>query len=282
MRSMVSSAIVPCTSDIGAGAMSSTASPTRETRCGRHVQLAARAVARADEPVLPILGATRDRRRDAVGLGAARRLERDLAPPAEELAVGEVGRALDLGARPCGPARTTRSRRWCGTAARRRRRRARRARSPDRVAPTRACRRAAARRARCRCCRRVAERSSASASFAVPSRALTPRTARACMPVTMTFVDLVGRELGRLQRRVPRLLDERAVLHFAEALFPRARTGRARRAPALDELLGRARAAEVLGDDRAVGVVADEQRARAVAGGRLRRRSSAVRRACRR
>ncbi len=82
-------------------------------------------------------------------------------------------------------------------------------------------------------------------------------------------LDLVGGEVGRLQRRVPGLLDERAVLDLAEALFPRPRTRRARSAPPLEELLGRARAAEVFGDDGAVGVVTDEQRARAVAGGRF-------------
>ena len=95
------------------------------------------------------------------------------------------------------------------------------------------------------------------------------RTARACMPVTIEPVDLVGGELGLLQRGVPRLLDERRVLHLAEALFPRARAAGAGCPPALDELLGGGRAAEVLGDHRAVGVGADEDRGRAVAALRL-------------
>ena len=94
-------------------------------------------------------------------------------------------------------------------------------------------------------------------------------------------VDLIGRELGGLQCAVPRLLGERRVLHLAEALFPRARTIGAGRAPALDELLGRARGAEVLGDDR---TVRHRTRPRPRPRRRrpaTRRRSSGGRRACR-
>ena len=80
---------------------------------------------------------------------------------------------------------------------------------------------------------------------------------------------LVGGELGRLECRVPRLLDEWAVLDLAEAFLPLARTGRARSAPPLDELFGRARGAEVLRDHGAVGIVADEEGGPAVAGRRL-------------
>ena len=64
--------------------------------CRRQVQLAALVVTRADERVLPLLAAARHRRRDALGLGPAGRLERDAAAPREELAVGERAAVGDL------------------------------------------------------------------------------------------------------------------------------------------------------------------------------------------
>ena len=97
----------------------------------------------------------------------------------------------------------------------------------------------------------VIARSSTIAPSQAPSRFVSARTARACRPVTTTRSTCVGRQLGGLQRRVPRLLPERDVLRLAEALLPDLRAPIARRAPAVDELLGRRAAAEVLGDHRA-------------------------------
>ena len=79
-------------------------------------------------------------------------------------------------------------------------------------------------------------------------------------------VHLAGRKLGRLQCRVPRLVDQRRVLDLAETFFPLARARRPRRTPTFDEFFGRARGAEEFGNDGAVGVVAHENRRAAVTG----------------
>ena len=78
MRSIVSSAIVPCTSAIGAGSMSSIASPT--ARRAPAAGAARRSSGRANRRTPYFQSSVRpdDRRRDAVGFGAARRL--DLSP----------------------------------------------------------------------------------------------------------------------------------------------------------------------------------------------------------
>ena len=92
----------------------------------RQVHHAGVALLRADEAELPVLAARGGRRRHARRLGPARRLDREHAPPREELAV----RAAAPPAATCaaiGRARPVRrrARRWRGTGARRRRRRAR-------------------------------------------------------------------------------------------------------------------------------------------------------------
>src|SRR6185436_6462985 len=54
-------------------------------------------------PSVSAIGAAGGRRRDARGFGPARRLDRDHAPPREELAVGEIAARADLrGHRPRG------------------------------------------------------------------------------------------------------------------------------------------------------------------------------------
>ena len=192
---------------------------------------------------LPVLGAPGRGRRHAGRLGPARRLDRDHAAPREELAVREIAAGFDLRARRAGRTGTRRSRRSCGRAARRRRRRARRARSPRRARPARARSRAAARDARRRCCRpssRGRRRPRRRGRRAASSSA---RTARACSPVTTTRSTWSGRQLRRLQRRVPRLLAERDVLRLAEPLLPDLGAPVAGRAPAVEELLGRRAAA---------------------------------------
>ena len=283
MRSIVNSAIVP--SHVGHRRrlhVVDRVADARDAR-GRQVQLAALVVARADERVLPLLGAARHRRGDAVGLGPARRLERRPRRATRGTCRRGVGApfAICVGDR-AGRRGTTRSRRSCGTAARRRRRRARRARSPGRARPTRACRRAAAPRARCRCCRRSPRGRRRALPSTVPRRPAMPRTARACMPVTMSRSTWSGESSAAFS----------AAFHACSTSGPyftspkrsshaRERVG-ARRAPALDELLGRARAAEVLGDDRAVGVGADERARPRRRRPATRRRSSGGRRACRR
>ena len=79
-------------------------------------------------------------------------------------------------------------------------------------------------------------------------------------------VDLLGRELRRLERGVPGLLTQRQVLGLAEALFPLLHVDVARCAPPVDELLGRRRRSDELGDHgRVLVVVAHEHRGGTVA-----------------
>ena len=68
----------------------------------------------------------------------------------------------------------------------------------------------------------VAARSSAIAAFDAPRRPAMPRTARACMPVTISLSTWSGLSSAAFERGVPRLLGQRRVLDLAEALFPRA------------------------------------------------------------
>jgi hypothetical protein len=65
---------------------------------------------------------------------------------------------------------------------------------------------------------------------------------------------------GRLQRVGPGRLAQRDVVQLAEALLPLLRAVVTRRAPAVDELLGRRAGADQLGQHRPVAVVADEDR----------------------
>ena len=174
MRSIVSSAIVPCTSAIGAGSMSSTASPTRDTcaggrcssplersreptnrtstpRCGRRPTPRC-ARARAGAAARPST-APRQQRNLPYGRSAACSIcdatvragcvRRDRVGGAEQQHVGAVGEHDQRDHLPG-------------------------------LRLSRARRRAAARRARCRCCRPSTSGRRASASFAMPSRAAMP------------------------------------------------------------------------------------------------------------
>ena len=82
-------------------------------------------------------------------------------------------------------------------------------------------------------------------------------------------IDLLGAQLGGLQRRVPRLLAERHVLRLAEALLPDLRAALARLTPPVDELLGGVTLPEHGGQQRPVGVRTDQERGGAVAAGGL-------------
>ena len=126
----------------------------------------------------------------------------------------------------------------CGTATRRHRRPAPPARRPGRARPP--LERGAEQQqpgGRRRCCRRsprVRRRADRS-----PRRASWRRCDR--RPVDAgddEVVDLVRGELGLLQRGLPRLDAERDVAGLAEALLPHLRADVARRAPAIEELLG--------------------------------------------
>ena len=75
------------------------------SRAGGRCSSSLLVVAGADERVLPLLAAARHRRRDALGLGAPGRLERDAAAPREELAVGERRRRWRPAWQPSAPAR---------------------------------------------------------------------------------------------------------------------------------------------------------------------------------
>ena len=95
-------------------------------------------------------------------------------------------------------------------------------------------------------------------------------------------VDLLGADAGVGQRAGAGLLTQRQVLGLAELLLPLLRPVVARRAPAVEELLGGAARAEQLGQQRTVGVGADQQRGRRVATGRLVGAAGQARCGCRR
>ncbi len=76
-------------------------------------------------------------------------------------------------------------------------------------------------------------------------------------------VELVRRHTGGLQRVVDRLIGERHVDLLAEPLLPHVRRRLAGQAPAVEELVGRARERHELGDD--VVVVRPQERRAAVA-----------------
>ena len=95
----------------------------------------------------------------------------------------------------------------------------------------------------------VAPRSSTSASFATPSRLTSDRVARMGARDD-DAIDVAGRELRLLEGLVPGPLAQRDVPRLAEALLPHLRTGVAGRAPAVEELGGDRRRADVLGEQR--------------------------------
>ena len=78
-------------------------------------------------------------------------------------------------------------------------------------------------------------------------------------------VDLVRAESGVLQRGFPRLDAQARVAGLAEPFLPHLRPDVAGRAPAVDELLGRAVPRDDFGEHRRVVVAADRARGRAVA-----------------
>ena len=100
MRSMVNSAIVPSTSDIGAGTMSSTASPTRETRAGGRCSSP---LSWSREPTNAYFHSSVRPDTDAeMRSGSGRRGGSSVtcAAPGEELAVGERRRRSRSASRP--------------------------------------------------------------------------------------------------------------------------------------------------------------------------------------
>ena len=126
----------------------------------------------------------------------------------------------------------------------------------------------------------VVDRSSASAPSRTPS--LRPRAlaARPCMPVTTTRSTSSAVTPAAFRPDCQASVPERHVAGLAEPLLPRPGAPVARRPPAVEELVGDRRPAQVLGDHgRARRVVADQDGGGAVAPGRPRRPTWAGRRA---
>ena len=82
--------------------------------------------------------------------------------------------------------------------------------------------------------------------------------------------EVAGADARRLQRRLEGLRPERHVAGLPESLLPHPRPALARGAPAVEELVARRRAPEVLGEDRSARLVlAHHDRGRRVTAGRL-------------
>ena len=224
--------------------MSSTAPPADDTRAGGRCNVP---VLRSREPTkreLPVLGAAGGGGRHAGGLGPAGRLDGDHAAPGEELAVRQLAAGGDLrrrrsartdtrpiasvvrNSRTSAPsASTTSAMTWPGSACSS----ALASSSPGWAAPVLPT-----------VDRQVVD--DRAVGSAEPSSS-SARTARACSPaMTTTRSTCVGRRCSAaFERGVPGLLAERHVLRLAEALLPHLRAAIARRAPAVEELLGRRR-----------------------------------------
>ena len=183
---------MPVASAIATGSMSSTAPPTIETRAGGRWTAP---VDRSRDPTKPNFQSSRPpgrRRGHALGLGAAWWLGGELAPPGQELAVGRCGTARDLvvdGRVPACAAsasvvRSTStsapSARWTSatTSPGAARSSIAASTSPGWAAPV---------------CPTVEDRSSASASGAVPSLPARALAARPCMRGHRDVADVVGR-----------------------------------------------------------------------------------------
>ena len=225
------------------------APPSRDTRAGGRCSAP---VSRSREPTKPNFQSSLRPAADAETpgrLGPARRLDREHAAPREELAVGERRAGRDLRRRPGAPAGTPR----CASVVRNTSTSAPSASDDQRDRPGPAA-------------ARLERAASSSAGCAAPvlptvaARSSTTRlrrdaeplgerraTARACVPAMTTWSTLLGVEPGGLRAPSFHACSPSGHVAASRRTAPPTRFERAvaRRAPAVEELLGRDAGAEV-------------------------------------
>ena len=212
MRSTVNVTIVPSTSAIGAGSIVVGCAPPADTRAGGRCTTP---VSRSCEPTNPNFQSSLRAAAEAeTRCGSGRRggSTGTCRATTRNLPYGTRRAGGDLRGDRSAPAGTTRARRWRGTAARRRRRRAPRARC---TWPGSACsssdgqQQPGLRGAGVADDRARGRRSRATPSSLPPTRARDPL---ACGATDAAAATSSAVSAGRLERRVPRLLAERHVL----------------------------------------------------------------------